>query len=401
MIEDSASDWLIGSLARGIEPIEPTATCASVLDKLSRRDAPQLAAVVEAERPIGLVDRLRFLSTMAQPYCIELYAKRPIAAFMERDFRTLEADAPVDILDPAEAAGDTLPTGFAVTRDGRYVGIGFMIDLAKRVTERLQRRNEQLVRARQELYRANEARSDFLASVSHELRTPLNAIIGFSEAMHAGLFGPIQQPRYREYVVDIRSSADHLLSLINDLLDFRQAESGHLALAEEPLDIEAAIEAAMRVVSPAAATAGVSLRRRIDDGLPALYGDPKRVRQILLNLLSNAVKFTPSGGSVSIEAGLKDDLAVRLAVRDDGIGIAPGEIAKVLSPFGRAETSYVRSKEGTGLGLPLSKLIAERHGGTLRIESRVGAGTTVWVEFPPWRSTATPGAAAARLAAAG
>ena len=387
--------WLVGAVAHPVPPVPSDATCGWVLERMSRSDAPQLACVVADGRPVGLVDRTRYLSTMAQRYCVEIYARRPIAALMDRDFRAFDARSAVDALDLAAFAGESAATGFAVTREGRYAGVALMLDLAKLVARRLRGQNERLVEARQELFRANEAKSDFLASISHELRTPLNAIIGFSEAMHVGLFGRIEQPRYREYVGDIRSSADHLLSLINDLLDFRQAESGHLELVEEPLDVADALGGAVRILANAAMAGGISLTWRTEEGLPLLLADARRLRQILLNLLSNAIKFTPPGGHVAVEAGRGPDRSLWIAVRDDGVGIAPEELPRVLSPFGRAQTSYVKGKEGTGLGLPLARLFAELHDGALRVESAVGVGTAVTVAFPPARSASAPRPAAA------
>ncbi|MBX3503979.1 MAG: hypothetical protein KF895_00770 [Parvibaculum sp.] len=231
---------------------------------------------------------------------------------------------------------------------------------------------------------ADQAKSKFLATMSHELRTPLNAILGFSEIMKAETFGPLGSSHYKEYSQDIFNSGRHLLSLINDILDFTRADAGELQLHEEEVDVADAIADALRMVEAQAEAQKIRLSTNYDRTLPHLRADHRRVRQVLLNLLSNAVKFTPDGGAVAVEA-FGGPAGVTIRVIDNGIGMAPEDIPVALERFGQIDSDLARKYEGTGLGLPLSKCLMEHHGGTLEIESTPGRGTRVSVAFPAER----------------
>ncbi len=229
---------------------------------------------------------------------------------------------------------------------------------------------------------ANRTKTEFLANMSHELRSPLNSVLGFAEIMRDELFGPLGSPRYRGYAEDILQSANHLLAVINDILDISKIEARKLELDESDADIAAIVEVSARLMRPRLEQAGLRLEMNLGPRLPHLYVDPRKVKQILLNLISNAVKFTPAGGKVAVSARLADDGDFCLIVADSGIGIAPENIDKALSPFTQIDSSLSRKYEGTGLGLPLSKALAELHGGKLEIQSEVNAGTAVTVTFP-------------------
>jgi PAS domain S-box-containing protein len=228
--------------------------------------------------------------------------------------------------------------------------------------------------------RANRAKSDFLAAMSHELRTPLNAIMGFSEVIENELLGPVGTPIYRDYARDIHTSGRHLLSLIGDLLDIAKIEAGRLELHEEYIVVADLAREVMALVRKEADRKGVMLGERIDADLPLLYADRRATRQMLLNLLANAIKFTPSGGQVGVGATANPG-DLQIEVRDTGVGVAPGELAKILTPFGQAENARVAS-EGTGLGLPITKSLIEAHGGRLEIETARGQGMRVTLIFP-------------------
>jgi signal transduction histidine kinase len=236
---------------------------------------------------------------------------------------------------------------------------------------------------------ANRAKSAFLAHVSHELRTPLNAIIGFSEILRAEPQGPLGSDRYRDYVGDIHSSGNHLLKLVNDLLDMAKAEAGRLEIREDVVDMQEVVQACAALLAPFCKSAGVELWLKVNAADRCLRGDEVRLRQILLNLLNNAVKFTPSGGRVSLVVGWNEDNALEIEVSDTGIGIAPDDLGKVLQPFGQAGDIMTRKHQGTGLGLPLTKALVELHGGVLQISSALGQGTTVHIDFPPQRTVMT------------
>jgi signal transduction histidine kinase len=236
-------------------------------------------------------------------------------------------------------------------------------------------------RAKEEAESASRSKSEFLANMSHELRTPLNAIIGFSDVMAGEKFGPLGNERYVQYVHDVGDSGRHLLSLINDVLDISKVECGKLDLHEEAVDLAEIIDGSIRLMRQRAEAAQVSLTADVEASLPQLWADDRRIKQVVLNLLSNAVKFTPAGGSVSVRAFAGKD-GLRFAVSDSGIGMDAAGIELALRPFGQVDSSLARKYSGTGLGLPLSKAIAELHGGTLEISSRPGEGTVVTVALP-------------------
>jgi PAS domain S-box-containing protein len=260
-------------------------------------------------------------------------------------------------------------------------GIGHVIVVRDVTKER--RTMLQLQEARDRAESSNRAKSAFLANMSHELRTPLNAILGFSEVMEQQLLGPIGNDRYVTYATDIRWSGNHLLQLINDVLDLSKIEAGRADLTEEILDVPSLARDCIRLLDERAREAGVEWNEAIPMRLPALKADARGVRQILLNLLTNAVKFTPSGGTVTIEAAIEKDGELALTVADTGTGIPESEIVHIFEPFRYRSNALVsRVKEGTGLGLSICKRLIEMHGGTIELRSRVDRGTSVTIRFP-------------------
>lgn len=261
--------------------------------------------------------------------------------------------------------------------------IGFR-GAAQDVTDRMIREAE-LLQSRDEAEAASRAKSEFLATVSHELRTPLNAIIGFSELMTAETFGPLGSPSYKEYSGDIHQSAQHLLELINDILDVSKIEAGRTELEEDTIDPAAIAKAALRLVTDRAQHNSVSLNLALPLGLPLLHGDARAIKQILLNLMSNAVKFTPEGGRVTVTAEIDDRGDYVIVVEDSGIGMTPEEIEVALTPFGQVDSRLARRFPGTGLGLPLASGLTRLHGGTLTVDSRPNEGTRMEVRLPAER----------------
>ena len=232
---------------------------------------------------------------------------------------------------------------------------------------------------------ANQAKSQFLANTSHELRTPLNAIIGFTEVMKIEQFGPLGNDRYREYAGDVLTSARHLLTVINDILDVAKIDAGGLDLEDGVIDPLELVDSVVRKVGERARRAGIALEARHPDRLPALRVDRGKIEQVLLNLLSNAIKFTPGGGRVELAATRTAEGGLCFVVRDSGIGIAARDLTTALTPFGQVDSQLARRFEGTGLGLPLSNALVELHGGRLRLDSALGEGTRVTVELPAER----------------
>jgi signal transduction histidine kinase len=261
--------------------------------------------------------------------------------------------------------------------------------LLKELEERT-RVEEELRQAMSTAQAASKAKSGFLANMSHELRTPLNAVIGFAEVISQELHGKVDNPRYLEYAQYIHQSGNHLLRLINDILDLSRIESGRIDMAEETVDVAALVDEVVNLLRQQAAAAGIEIETAIPGNLPGLHADGGRLRQILVNLVANAIKFTKSGGRVSVGAGLgpTPEKRYEITVADTGIGIPEDKIELALSSFGRVDNGLLR--EGTGLGLPLTKKLAEMHGGGLDLVSQVGKGTTVTVWMPGSRAVDAP-----------
>jgi len=242
-----------------------------------------------------------------------------------------------------------------------------------------------LAEARDEAEHANRAKSEFIANISHELRTPLNAIIGFSELIKSETFGPVGDPHYQEYASDILDSGNHLLALVNDILDLCKIESGKDALREEYIDVRDILSSITMLVRDRARNGNIKLEFDLEEDAPALYADERKVKQIVANLLTNAIKFNQPGGVVKTKVWSKLESGYVIQITDTGIGIAPDDIPKALAQFGQVDSAINRAYDGTGLGLPLTKALVELHGGSLDLQSKAGVGTTVTVRFPAKR----------------
>ncbi|MBI2719373.1 MAG: PAS-domain containing protein [Rhizobiales bacterium] len=294
------------------------------------------------------------------------------------------------------------------TKDGGFVSVGTDITALKKQEERLLLSERELMMTVRDLQKerlladqqaqrladladkyarektraeaANRSKSEFLANMSHELRTPLNAIIGFSEVMQGQMFGPIGSAKYVEYSRDIHRSGQFLLDVINDILDMSKIEAGRMPLEIEDIDVGAVFDEVLRLVSPRAIDSNVVIELEIPT-LLAVAADRRAVKQVFINLLSNAVKFTPEGGRVKITAAAEDGF-VAIGIADTGIGIPARDIEKLGRPFEQVENQLTKSKGGSGLGLAISKSLVELHGGSLQIQSTVGAGTAVTVLLP-------------------
>ncbi|MBL6853065.1 MAG: hypothetical protein ISS15_18695 [Alphaproteobacteria bacterium] len=270
---------------------------------------------------------------------------------------------------------------------GRYEMFGISQDVTAIALARdeAHRLSAQLTDALRRADYANRTKTEFLANMSHELRTPLNAILGFSEVIERQMFGPVQD-KYVGYAHDIYRSGQHLLALVNDVLDLAKLEAGKLELRESEISLSAMIDDCLALVRGRADAGRLRLSRTIALHATVLRGDSRALKQILLNFLSNAVKFTPEGGSVSVSTALEPDGALCLSVKDSGIGMTPSGIAIALSPFGQIDSHLARKHQGTGLGLPICKSLMELHGGTITIESEPNLGTTLTARFPAERA---------------
>ena len=228
----------------------------------------------------------------------------------------------------------------------------------------------------------NRAKTEFLANMSHELRTPLNAIVGFSSMMMGGLVDPAQSEKFHEYATDINEAGQRLLIVFNDILQLAKIEAGQLDLREDVIDITKCLNDCHKKFKDIAAKKDIAFSYDSPKDLPTVWGDPRKIKQIVLHLLSNAVKFTAAGGKVGLEAEADLKKGLVITVTDTGQGIAAEDIWKAMAPFSQVDGSLDRPHEGSGLGLPLSKAFIELHDGTLTLESEPGTGTTVSIWLP-------------------
>jgi signal transduction histidine kinase len=232
---------------------------------------------------------------------------------------------------------------------------------------------------------ANKTKTEFLANMSHELRTPLNSVIGFSDVMLADRVGAISREKRDEYLSDIRDSGLHLLDLLNNILDVAKIEMGKLVITEEEINLKHTLELCHRMVAERAASNNIRLELALPGDCPNLRADPTRLKQSVLNLLSNAIKFSDGGSTVTTVIRLEDNGDLSIAVSDQGPGISLNEMECVMKPFNRGHSSHVNSREGSGIGLPLTASLMQNHGGRLDLESEVGVGTTATLRFPATR----------------
>jgi len=240
-----------------------------------------------------------------------------------------------------------------------------------------------LTEARQAAEMANAKKSDFLAKISHEIRTPMNAIIGFADLMQEERLGPLGNPKYKEYLGDIRTSGQHVVSLVNDLLDLAKIEAGRMELNFAAIDLNAIVASTVALIQPQATQNRVLVRTQLAQNLPPVVADERSIRQIVLNMLSNATRFTEAGGQVIVSTSMLSTGEVAIRIRDTGIGMTANEIEQALEPF--RQVGRDRAKGGTGLGLPLTKALVEANRANFDISSKPGEGTMVEIIFPPTR----------------
>jgi two-component system cell cycle sensor histidine kinase PleC len=365
--------------------IRPQTTGAKVLDLFRSNSALPLVAVTDADGVVyGAVERDRLLSVFAQPLWFDVYFKRPILALMNRQPLVVDEATPLDEIKRLITADypDAIQAGFLVTRRGRFSGIGTMAKLLELTVEQTQKRIVELDEARHAAEFAASSRARFLATMSHELRTPLNAIIGFSELL-LGLPGAGREaPQLPDYIGDIRQSGQHLLGLINDILDYSKLEAGALTLNTHEFELSEMLHSALGVTRGQAAARDVRLELETAPRLQ-MMADERRLRQVVINLISNAIKFSNPGSTVTLRALCDLAGAPVIEIIDRGVGIAPGDLERVFEPFVQVENHLNRKNEGTGLGLPLSRQIMSLHGGTLHLESAPGNGTVAVMTLPP------------------
>jgi len=405
------------------ETLEQQTATANILRVISASPTdtkPVFEAIVKAAAGLGEAvaatalrfdgEKLHFVTSTADTGLVEQFARaypkapdrttisgRVILEGRSVQIEDLRADREMNPDMTAQSPGRRL-LGVPLMRDGSPIGVLTILwrepgtvpdkfvrlietfaDQAVIAIENVRLFNEIQDKSRQ-LEIASKHKSDFLANMSHELRTPLNAIIGFSEALKERMFGELND-KQAEYVEDIHASGRHLLALINDILDLSKVEAGRMELDLAEFDVPSTLENAMTLVKERAQRHGIRLALDVGPGVSAFVADERKVKQILLNLLSNAVKFTPEGGKVSVSA-VRPNGALEIAVSDTGVGIAPEDREAIFEEFRQVGKDYTRKAEGTGLGLALTRRFVELHGGTIRVDSEIGMGSTFTFALP-------------------
>jgi two-component system cell cycle sensor histidine kinase PleC len=374
-------------LARDLAGVAPTIDESwmggAVLDLCAAHPAIPSFAVVEGEgRVIGLIERERLYYQFSQPLWFDVYNRRPIAPLVTREAMVVDGATPIEGVKELIAFRhpQAISSGFAIVEQDRYLGIGTMTALLEKTVGLAHHRAIELEEAQRKAEIASAAKSRFLATMSHELRTPLNAIIGFAELLLMGDVEQMEADRRRGYITDIRNSGARLLALINDILDYSKLEADHLPLAETVFDLGQFLHDGVRLVRTQAEAGRVTLRLPPPPAI-ALKGDERRLRQCVVNLLANAIKFAP-GGTVTLSAEMTGAADIEIRVADTGCGIPSDQLDQVFQPFHQVDNELSRTTNGTGLGLPLSRKLVERHGGALRLESAIGHGTMAILHLP-------------------
>ena len=377
----SRNQVLARDLAGAAPTIEETWTGGAVLDLCAAHPAIPSFAVIEGKgKVVGLIERERLYSQFSQPLWFDVYNRRPIAPLVTREAMVVDGAMPIEGVKELIAYRylQAISSGFAIVDEERYLGIGTMTALLEKTVHLAHRRAIELEEAHRKAEIASEAKSRFLATMSHELRTPLNAIIGFAELL---LMREVEQMEQRRgYIADIRNSGTHLLALINDILDYSKLEADHLPLSETVFDLRRFLDDGVRLVRVQAEAAGVTLHRPPPPTV-ALKGDERRLRQCVVNLLANAIKFAPRG-DVTVSAAVTGRAGLEIRIADTGCGIPADQLERVFEPFHQVENELSRTTNSTGLGLPLSRKLVERHGGTLVLESVAGRGASAILSLP-------------------
>jgi signal transduction histidine kinase len=348
-------------------------------DIIEAEDGEQACELYDARRPELLIADVVMPRMDGFALCRELRS-RPASAFVPILMATGLDDVP-----SITKAYEVGATDF-ISKPINWVVLGHRVRYmlrASRAFDELRHNRDQLKAAKDEAEAASRAKTEFLANMGHELRTPLNAIIGFSSIMCAGTFGPLGE-KYAEYATAIADSGNHLLSIINGILDMARAEANRLVLVEEEVEIARAVAFSLGTIEEMARRAQIDCSSDIPKDLPAFLGDAAKLRQILINLLSNAVKFTPAGGRVKVSVE-RENTGLAFRIDDTGIGMAPETLPLALAPFGQVDSGLDRKFDGVGLGLPLAKHLVELHGGTMEIRTALGKGTSIIAHFPKQR----------------
>ncbi len=375
------------NILEDIPPVDGQTLCRDVAELFRNNQSVRGFAVTEKGNPVGIIARDELTIRLATQYGHAVYGKKVVTELMDPNPLIVSLQDDIDLVEARIANGNSqaLQSGFIIVEAGLYRGMGTGLSLLKSSVARTRIRAEKLEATTELAQQANTVKSQFLANMSHELRTPLNAVIGFSELIVSEAFGPINEDKYRDYAQDILESGKHLLSMINDILDMSKIEAGRYELEERPIDLNRIIANAIKMCRILADEKNITLTCGCLSNRPVVMGDERALKQMLLNLISNGIKYTPAEGSVSVRVSLPPEGGVCIDVIDTGVGIDEELIDKVLEPFAQAGTDIHNKTEGTGLGLPIVKALAELHQADFRLSSRAGIGTTASLTLPSSR----------------
>jgi len=367
--EIAVTDLTVPSSAR----VPPDTRCEVVYHMFSVHPHVAGLAVIEDDRPVGLVERTEFLLKFGWQYGWSLYAKHPITRLMDPDPMIVEdgTDARTILINMLADHEDAVRSGYIVAHQGRFLRIETTTHLLRRLLGHMQGENRRLREERTKAEYASRAKSRFLASMSHELRTPLNAIIGFAQLLQEHKILRLDDDKISEYAHDISDSGELLLSLINDILDLTKLEAGKTESEPMNNDARALLETCVRLARPSGAKRGVEIERIDLEG--AIYADPRQTSQIVINLLSNALKFSPVGGTVTLATEVRDD-EIDITVRDRGPGVPDEDRERIFNPFEQIDGRDGIKPSGTGLGLAIVRQLVDANHGRIRVDEAAGGG---------------------------
>lgn len=377
----------LAAIAHAAPPLAPDTTCAKARDRFAADAALRAIPVLDANGvAVGILYRYPFLLALLEQSGSAAAETRPIANLMDRRPTVLERQLEVSQLNKKALADESDPaiTSCIVFDKGRYVGIAGFGGLLRLVTDQLRKQMLDAEQAEHAAAASVDEKSQLLANITHELRTPLNGVIGFGQLLQREMHGPLGAPEYKLYVSDIVDSGQHLLDIINDILDLAKIEAGHIELDESFIDLRDLAGRSLRMVATLAAQKDIELASSINGHKWTIRADERRLRQSLVNLLSNAIKFSSPGQKVGIDLGYDDDW-LWLDVRDQGCGIAEHDLHRLFKPFGQIQSAQRDSETGTGLGLTITSALMQAHDGDVTLHSKPGVGTRARLKLPKRR----------------
>lgn len=371
----------LSSICVDAQGVDVSLSCAAVY-KIFASDStlPAIAVIGETGKPVGIVHRHAFLLRLADVFGRPLYEKQSIDQLMDSTPVCVERLTSVSALSatPMLDGRWDAQANFIIVDDGRYAGIGSSAGLLRTVMERLRDQTSVAEAARVIADQAADARSRFLANITHELRTPLNGVIGFGQLLEQEAHGPLGAPEYKLYAKDIVDSGEHLIAIINDILDLAKIEAGRIDLRENYVDLRALIGRSFRMVRTLAGQKGVELVHPEPGAHWTVRVDERRLQQAIVNLLSNAIKFTARGASVGVDLRVNDEAAT-IEVWDEGCGIDAEDLKRLFKPFGQGRNA---TSGGTGLGLTITRALMQAHQGDITLASEVDVGTRARLILP-------------------